>query len=203
MSDKRDSSTDLREERRREDHEIVRACIRGDEAALEVLSDRLACVPRILAVLNAKMGRPLSESDLADVGQEVLMLLWSKLSTYEARARLETWANRFCFLELMNHVRRKGRDPMISGQKLDQVMEWATARSEGPSLYEVELLGQGLEELGPPESDIVRLKHFEELTFKEIGGALGISPNTVKTQYYRGIGWLRQWLSRRQKEERT
>jgi NAD(P)-dependent dehydrogenase (short-subunit alcohol dehydrogenase family) len=40
------------------------------------------------------------------------------------------------------------------------------------------------------EADVIRMKHFEDLTFEEIGTRLGNSINTVKTRYYRGISRL-------------
>ena len=41
---------------------------------------------------------------------------------------------------------------------------------------------------------MVRLKHFEGLTFTQMGELLGLSANTVKSRYYRGICWLRRRL---------
>jgi RNA polymerase sigma factor (sigma-70 family) len=52
-----------------------------------------------------------------------------------------------------------------------------------------------LARLDPPADDIVRLKHFEELTFEEIGQRLLLSPNTAKTHYYRALVRLREALA--------
>jgi DNA-directed RNA polymerase specialized sigma24 family protein len=38
------------------------------------------------------------------------------------------------------------------------------------------------------------MKHFEERTFEEIAAALGASPNTIKSRYYRGMLELRRIL---------
>ena len=35
------------------------------------------------------------------------------------------------------------------------------------------------------------LKHFDQLSFSEIGGLLDVATTTVKTHYYRGIDKLR------------
>ena len=51
-----------------------------------------------------------------------------------------------------------------------------------------------LERLDPVDADVVRLKHFEELTVEEIGGRLGLPTNTAKTKYYRGLGRLHEAL---------
>jgi DNA-directed RNA polymerase specialized sigma24 family protein len=41
---------------------------------------------------------------------------------------------------------------------------------------------------------VIRLKHFEGRTFREIGEVLEIPANTAKTHYYRGLEWLRRRL---------
>ena len=65
-----------------------------------------------------------------------------------------------------------------------------------PELGEYERLNELLDRLGPPRSEVIRLKHYEECTFEEIGRALGCSSNTAKTQYYRGLRWLREEIQR-------
>lgn len=190
---------------RKKDRALVEASLDGDSAALSELAARLECVPRILAILNRRMGNALSSHDLADLAQDVLVVIWSKLATFEGRAKLETWSSRFCFREYMNQLRRKGR-MMVSGQRLDGLIE-SVAAPEPVSADRVERkvarMHRGLNRLGPPEASVIRLKHFESLTFREIGGVLEISPNTAKTYYYRGIAWLREHLASRELEEQT
>jgi DNA-directed RNA polymerase specialized sigma24 family protein len=43
----------------------------------------------------------------------------------------------------------------------------------------------------------VRLKHLAELTFADIGVRLGMSENTAKSLYYRGLVKLRELLAPR------
>ena len=69
--------------------------------------------------------------------------------------------------------------------------------SAPPSVHAADFEGLegALADLGPPAEGIVRLKHYEGLTFREIGSRLEISPNSAKTHYYRGIEWLRERLA--------
>ena len=85
------------------------AVLRGVPGSLDQLVGRMECVPRFLASLNGRLGRPLGTHDLADLAQDTLVVIWEKLETFEGRATLESWTYRFCYLELMNSVRRKGR----------------------------------------------------------------------------------------------
>jgi DNA-directed RNA polymerase specialized sigma24 family protein len=47
---------------------------------------------------------------------------------------------------------------------------------------------------------VIRAKHFDGLTFDEIGARLGIPSNTAKTHYYRGIERMRPLLSSMREE---
>lgn len=140
-------------------------------------------VSRILAARNARAGRPLTDVELEDLTQDTLLTIWRKLPTYEGRAALETWTYRFCFLELMNAVRRKARAPVL----LDEIVERA-APPEGDG-------GAGishyLRHLTQREAQVLHLRHVEDLSFAEIAEALETSASSAKTHYYRGLQKLR------------
>ena len=154
--------------------------------------ERFRAVPRILSVCNNRGGRRLTDHDLEDLSQDVVVLLWKKLSQFQGLSTLEGWFYRFCALEYRNRLRREG------------YRAWSKVGGEPPEVpvpspedawIDRQLLQASLTELGPPEEDIVRLKHYQGLTFTEIGEQLGESSNTIKTRYYRGIRWLRQHLA--------
>ena len=180
---------------------LVRGTLNGDPESVEWLAARLCCVPRILASLNRRIGRPLREEDIADLAQDTVIVIWEKLETFEGRGRIETWVYRFCFLSLMNRVRRRERRSRVVESGSDGLE--AIAANVPPVWNRYEALEAGLEELGPPESDVIRRKHFGERTFAEISKEDGISANTVKARYYRGLAWLRRRLAPSSKGDRA
>ncbi len=179
---------------READVRLVRDALAGEATAVEVLADRLVCVPRILSALDRRSGGRLGEHDLADLSQDTLIVLWNKLETYEGRGRIETWAYRFCFLEFMNRVRSHGRRTAVERTSTDGLAEPPAPTPDLLAFEEHECLERGLEELGSPEADVIRMKHYDERTFEDIGKELRLSPSTVKSRYYRGIEWLRRRL---------
>lgn len=160
---------------------------------------RLTCVPKIVGSLNHGMGFPLSEHDVADLNQDVLVAVWRKRSKFSGQAKLETWVHRFCFLEFMNQVRKLGSHRQL--QTSDALLsDLASEDGSDEAMVEYELLERSLQQLGPPHSGVIRLKHFEDRTFREIADLLDVSQNTVKAHYYRGLAWLRQRLLRHHRE---
>ena len=124
-------------ERHARDLELARKALSGDSQAVDGFWERMQCVPRILAVANGRMGRPLSPHDLADLSQDTLIVIWQKLETFAGRATLETWVHRFCYLELMNRVRGKKRLSRLSAASIDVAAETVAAtREASPLEYE-------------------------------------------------------------------
>ena len=173
------------------DMELVRAVLRREATAVDALVLRMRCIPRILALLNQRMGNVLGADDLNDLTQDILARLWPRMRDYTGEAALETWFYGYCFNGLMNAVRKHRRL---------QSMQRGSAHAEsipGPSSpqhLEFDHLQQSLERLDPRETRIIRLKYFDDLTFEEIGGRLEISPNTAKTCFYRGMRRLEELL---------
>lgn len=177
------------------DRELVAAVLRGQSAAVREFMDRMHCVPRMLTNRNVRRGRPFSDDELEDVIQETLISIWKKLDRYDGRAALETWTFRFCFLEFLRRLRDKERRPPVLEQPLERVS--AEADSEPPITdLDLERVMGALDELDAGLATLLRLKHFENLTFEAIGARLGEPTNTIKTRYYRGLRKLRLRLGK-------
>ena len=173
------------------DLDLVRRGMKGDRAALDGLMDRLGCVEPILKSLNRRMGGPLTPADLEDLTQDTLVTIWEKLSTFEGRAALSTWAYRYCFLGMLDRRRtvRKSRQRHVT---LDAAA--GTAGPKAPSATDRITLLDSLLSLSELEARIIALKHFENRTFFEIADLLELPPSTAKSHYYRGIESLKALL---------
>lgn len=177
-----------------EDRRLVERVLAGEAEALAALQARLGCVPRFVRMLNQRSGAViLDAAAVDDLAQDVLVTAWRKLDSFRGDASLETWVFRICDLLLRNATRKAANRRTAP---LD-----AAAAVAAPGSYSIsvdaEMLYVGLSELEPDAAQVLRLKHFDGLTFDEIGTSLGNSPNTIKTRYYRAMDSLRRWLRAR------
>jgi RNA polymerase sigma factor (sigma-70 family) len=166
-----------------------------DRTAQEHLLARLRCVPRMLAAKNAQHGRALDDVELEDLAQETILTIWRKRAEYTGRSSIETWIYPFCYHHLMNRLRGRARRPRTLPL---EAANSVPTRSEDDFGF----VYRALAEVGPPDEDVLRLKHFEQLTFDEIGRVLGIPPSTAKTRYYHGLERLRTLLAAHGRETR-
>lgn len=175
-----------------DDHALVRSVLAGNRAELPRLAERMACVPRLLRLLDQRRGGALGVEERADLAQDVTVRIWRKLEEYEGSAPFEGWVWGFCLLEYQNAVRRKSR--LRHETEVAARLERGEGVALDPDPWAHEDVHAGLRRIGREEARVIQLKHFEGLTFEEIGLALDLSPNTVKARYYRGLRELRPLL---------
>ncbi len=170
-----------------EDLALIRAFQADDPMATAELEKRLEGIPRILAALNRRLGRPLDSEELADISQDTAVIVLRKLSDYGGGAPFAAWMYRVCGFELRNAIRRKQRKPMLMADGDVQVVD---QEDEMGQLVRRELVLSVLEKIRDADAEAVRLHHFDGLTFVETAERLGVSLNIVKGRYYRGIQQL-------------
>lgn len=183
------------------DVELVRRCLEGVSEAKQEVLERLTCVPRYLATANRKAGHPLEPQDLSDLSQDMLILIWRKIATYEGRARLEYWAFSYCRFGFWNRARKHNQQKRMFSADLDSIAESYAGEADAPEAMDYSRLEDAMKGLPAPERTVIQLKHFEGLKFREISERLQISPNTVKGRYYRGLKELKTRLDAASRED--
>jgi len=177
-----------------EDLALVRAALGENEDALERLVERLGCIPAIVRARQRRSGFQLGPNRLDDVVQDVLTAVWRRLRSFEGRSSLETWLYGFCVNVLRKAHQRSGL-PLERLEREEDLPSVPADGSEGLVTESAhERIHACLDRLGPPASDVIRLKNFEDLTFDELAQRLGMSANTAKSHYYRGLRRLHVWL---------
>ena len=147
-------------------------------------------MPRLLSVRNGRFGGPLTPDDLADLSQDVLLVVLRKLDQYLGESSLDGWLYRIAALEFMNGLRRRRRQATLVDGDVPDVPD--PTRQHG-----YDDVHESLGRIDEKDAEVIRLKHFEDLTFGAIGLRLGVSPSTAKARYYRGLRALEPMLDER------
>src|SRR5882672_3318000 len=170
------------------DLDLVRLALAARPLEQSRLIERMMCVPSILNALNARMGWPLSEDELADTAQNTATLVWRKLPTFNGTSLLETWfygIARFEMLNALRHKRLRTTDEIVD--------ETSSEREAGPDV-DVERIRAALDRLEAEQAQVVRLHHFDELTLDQCAAHLGLSLSATKRRYYRAVERLHTYL---------
>ncbi|HKQ47122.1 MAG TPA: sigma-70 family RNA polymerase sigma factor [Phycisphaerae bacterium] len=175
---------------------------RGDSACLDRLVEHFA--GRIFGFLYRMTG---SRQDAEDLMQEVFVRLVRMIGVYQHDGRFEAWLFRIAANLARDRVRKLGRSPRVlalvesdaesarhSGvtsmddlASAEEPVDAGLRRGE-----EADALHAALNELPAAERETIMLRHFSQMTFREIAEATGVPLGTALARGHRGLAKLRE-----------
>ena len=157
----------------------------GDRQALEHLLDSVQ--PSLCRYLRSLVG----PSDADDIAQDVLLLIYRKLSWLEAPEVFRPWVFRMASRAAFRHLQKTRRWRETAND--DAVLEDLPAREPPPA---AELLGRlsTLDGISPASRAVLLLHFQEELSLPEVAAVLAIPLGTVKSRLAYGLAALRKQL---------
>ncbi len=164
---------------------------RGDQAAFAELYD--ACADRVHHYLAVRLG---SRHDADDVLQETFVRL------ARTRRRLSEVENLVAYVftiarnEAARLVVRESRRRRLGAGLAGSALFCEAAGDDTPAREAAELVAAALDRLRPEGREVIELKTYAGLTFREIAEVTGLPQGTVATRYRTAIGRLRGWLTR-------
>lgn len=180
------------------DAEDVEKARRGDSEAFRALVVRHS---RLLFRLAYRLTG--NEQDAEDVVQETFLKAYRRLDQFESRANFGSWLYRIAANGAMDVLRARARrdeQPLAHGPAEEDERAPLPATDPGPDRIAqgAELrrrIGAALSRLSPLERAAFVLRHFEELSTREIGVALGIENGAVKQSVFRAVRKMRAALA--------
>jgi RNA polymerase sigma-70 factor (ECF subfamily) len=183
---------------RQESTALLRRAREGEQAALDVLYERVA--GRLLAFIRLRLGRSLrAQLESRDILQATFLKSFEHLHQFEQSdtGSLMAWLARIAENEIRDRAdyqHRQRRDA-----RLEVPLETAhanVAAAMRSALTQVlqderaERLEAALESLEPHYREIIILRSFEELSFREIGTRLDKSEDASRMLYSRAMAAL-------------
>ena len=136
--------------------------------------------------------------DRQDLYQEIVLQLWRAWPRYEARPEVQvgTWLYRVALNVAISDLRRRTRHPAATRLPgpADGLPEVPAPPPEGPDPDDLAELYRAIARLSDVEKAFVLL-YFEEKTYAEMAGILGITLNNVRVKMHRVQDKLRQLLT--------
>lgn len=165
---------------------LVRAALAGEEQAVAAFIERMALVPRVLASQNKRLRFRLDREDLADVVQETLEVVWRRLPAFTGESTLEHWSYTICTYTMMNAARKHRRRLRVAS---DALLADRPARqpAEETSGLDHEAVREALQRIPEAYARVIELRSYGEMSFAEVGAALGMTRVRAKNLYFSGL----------------
>ena len=180
--------------------DLVRRCRRGDRDAF----DNLLTLFR--GPLYSYLARTTRDAHLAeDLLQDVFLRLVDNLDRYEESGRFEAWIFRIAANRVRDWARRQGHAERVGGvvagddpdetQAVDRPVELPP---DARMLQDeaVRRLETCLAALDGQDREIILLRHYSDLSFREIADILDCPLGTVLARCHRALGKMREMMKR-------
>lgn len=176
-----------------EERQLVERAVSGDEIARDTIVRRL--YPKLLAsALRLARSREAAE----DLAQETVIRSLRALSGFDGRSALFTWAYRILVNLWLNYARREGKRgattmpfDALYGEDRGLADEGAQPDLRAMDREALERLWNAIHALPESLRVTLLLVVFEDMTYDEVGQALGCSEGTVAWRVFRAREILR------------
>ncbi len=166
------------------DEELVRNIVKNNNMMLfATLYDRYSQV-----IYNKCYGFAKSSAEAEDLTQDVFLMLFVKLGSFQGRSKFSSWVYSFTYNFCVNYVNRnKSRkisdksdsiadDPNKLGEQIDDdsILEMRSVK-----------LKKALDLIDPEDKSILLLKYQDDVTIKELAVLMEIGESAVKMRLKR------------------
>jgi RNA polymerase sigma-70 factor (ECF subfamily) len=162
---------------------VIEACKRGDRDAFRRLFERHK--DRVYSVALYFFGG--DEATAADVTQQVFLKLFTRIQQFQGESEFTTWLYRLTTNACVDEQRKRGRVRQFGdGEELRRPYAGRTQEERLASAEVRHSVERAVAALKPKLRVVMLLKYFEELSYEEIAGVLGLSKGTVASRLNRG-----------------
>lgn len=173
------------------DVQLIEAARAGDSRAMNRLFQR--CYPRVYAIGLRYFGE---DHRAADISQQACLQMQRKLGQLTDLYSFRTWLYRIVMNCCHEEARSRSRRLTHMEQFFRQPRSASAPAADRPLLEEEKRrqVLDALQRIPPEQREVIIMKEYEELTFREIAALLELSENTVKSRLYYGLKALRRLL---------
>lgn len=181
------------------DEELARRLQDGDAGAAEALLRRYS-----QPIYNFALRMLGDAADAEDAAQHTFVEAFEKLPWAQRDAPIRPWLYKVARNKCIDMIRRRRALPVVSLEGTNEESGGLDPPALGPlpdDVYEraelQHLLQEAIATLPERSREVVAMRYVGDLTFTEIGLALGMPENTAKTLFQRAKSQLRAFLRKR------
>ena len=168
------------------DEALVARCRNGDREGFATLVSRYE-----RPIFNLAFRMLGDREDARDVAQTAFLKALENLHQFDSRYKFFSWLYRIALNEALDLLARRGRQTELTDVHVadDDPERDAAAVDEGAHVQ------QALRVLNPDHRAVLVLRHYQDLSYEEIGVILKLSDSTVKSRLFEARERLRVQLT--------
>lgn len=178
-----------------EDRILVEEAVQGRIEAFDQLIRKYQ--KKIFYFVTRILKRP---EDSDEVTQKTFIQAYTHLGKFRFESSFKTWIMKIALNLSRNYLRAFGRKILeLDDQMADPASQGEFEKREQEE--EKRWLERSLEELPAMQKEVIVLRIYEELSFKEIAGMVSTSEGSAKVNFHHGMKRLKELHEKRRKKE--
>lgn len=170
------------------DFELIKSFIDGDESAFNRLAVKYQ--EKIYWHARRMTGNHL---DADEIVQEVLIVLYNKLKTFEFKSSLYTWIYAITNTRSINYLKKKSLRSFFSLDDIsNKKFEQKDVIDNLESKQKVEKIEQALQKLPLKQREVFIMRNFDELSYEEISQITGKNVGTLKANHFHALNKIKE-----------
>ncbi len=134
-----------------------------------------------------------NDADAADVTQQAFVRAFRALERFRGEASVRSWLYRIGINVALNHLRDRGRE-VPSDTAGDELTVEAVAPGVMLSAERARSLRAAVAELPPKQRQVLELRVFDDLSFREVAALADCTENAAKVSFHYAVKRLREVL---------
>lgn len=186
----------------RTDEELIRRTLSGDKGAFAEIVRRHE---RRVAVTIRGVMHDISREELADIAQDIFLLVYRSLSSFRGESQFGTYLTRITLRHCWREAKRRRRRgaAVVSYDADEQAVETMRERAAGNERTDREVIAQerrgavaeALGRLSEEFRTVLLMRIVEELPVEQVAEILQVSTGTVKSRLHRAREKMRELLA--------
>lgn len=167
------------------DFDLVKNFVEGDEKSFNEIVRRYQ--KRIYWHARQMLGNHL---DADEVTQEVLIVMYRKLSSFNFQSNLFTWIYKIVTTRSLNQIRKKQVKKFFSINDEEQEIDLESKEdifSDLVNREKIEKVNKVLQKVPAKQRQVFIMRNFEELSYEEISKITGKSIGGLKANYFHAL----------------
>ncbi len=169
------------------DEDLVKRCLAGDREAFGTMVERYQ-----RPVYNVVLRMVRDPDDAADISQMAFIRAYERLASFDPSQRFFSWMYRLSINVALNFLNQRKRTEPLN----EAVLSTTPAEEESDDEESYAHLTAALAKLRPDHRAVILLRHYEDLSYEEIGHILEIPVRTVKSRLFTARHLLKNLIRR-------
>ena len=172
------------------DKHLVKRFQEGERSAFDQLVRRHQKPLYYLALRYVK-----NEADAKDILQKSCLRAYKALGRFRGESSVRTWLFRIVINLSLNHIRDNSRKRKCEIEE-DTIWEKPVGASRVINQERAKEIRQAIEKLPQKQRNVLELRIYNEMSFKEVAQTLGCTENAAKVNFHHAVKRLRKDIPR-------